>query len=58
MGKEYVEKACSEKNLMIDGAFEVLNEWSFDHTDEQLIEDGELVYINIHVAKEILSGDK
>ncbi len=41
-------------NLMVDGALETLNEWAFEHANAPLIEDGELVYIDIELAKEIL----
>jgi hypothetical protein len=33
---------------------ELLNEWAYEHANAPLIEDGELVYIDIELAREIL----
>lgn len=52
--KDVLHKICKDLDLMVDGALEVLNEWAFEYANAPLIEDGELVYIDIELAKEIL----
>lgn len=47
---------CKELGLMVDGAMEVLNEWAFDNANAPLIEDGEPVYVDINLAKEIIDA--
>lgn len=49
-------EVCKELGLMVDGAMEVLNEWAFDNANAPLIEDGEPVYIDIDLAKEIINA--
>ncbi len=50
-----VHKMCKKLGLMTDGAMEVLNEWAFVHVDEPIIEDGEPIYIDVNLAKEIIN---
>ena len=50
-----VETFCSELNLMVDGAFEVINDWAFDQVDAPLIDDGSTVYIDLELVDEIAS---
>jgi len=47
---------CKGMGLMIDGAMEVLNEWSFTYANAPLIEDGDPVYIDVNLAREIVDG--
>lgn len=47
---------CKELGLMIDGAMEVLNEWAFDNANAPLIEDGEPVYVDVNLAREIINA--
>jgi hypothetical protein len=42
---EFDERAKSLK-LLPDGAIETINEWSFDHFDEPLLEDGEHIVLS------------
>ena len=35
---------------------EVLNEWAFDTANAPLIEDGEPIYVDINLAKEIMNA--
>jgi hypothetical protein len=49
-------KICKELNLMVDGAMEVINEWAFDNANAPLIEDGEPIYIDLDLAKEIVNA--
>ena len=50
---EEVKAICKELNLMVDGAIEVINDWAFDNVDAPLIDDGDTVFIDLDVAKEI-----
>lgn len=48
---------CKELGIMIDGAFETLNEWSFNCVNAPLIEDGEPnIYVDIELAREIINA--
>ncbi len=49
-------KLCKELGLMADGAMEVLNEWAFNNANAPLIDDGESIYIDINLAKEIMNA--
>jgi hypothetical protein len=46
-------EACKNLGLMFDGAMEVINEWAFEHVNAPLIEDGEPVYVDVNLAKEL-----
>ncbi len=48
-----VRAICEELNLMVDGAFEVINDWAFDTVDAPLIEDGSTVFIDLELVEEI-----
>ncbi|MDR2935129.1 MAG: TerB family tellurite resistance protein, partial [Candidatus Adiutrix sp.] len=48
-----VHEICGELSLMLDGALEVLNEWAFANTNAPLIEDGDPIYVDIELAKEM-----
>ena len=50
-----VKTLCTELNLMVDGAFEVINDWAFDQVDAPLIDDGSTVYIDLELVEEIAS---
>ena len=39
---------------MVDGAMEVLNEWAFENANAPLIEDGEPIFVDLSLAKEIV----
>jgi len=51
-----VHELCHELNLMVDGAMEVLNEWAFAHANAPLIDDGDPIYVDIDLAREIVSA--
>ena len=53
--KEEIQIISKELGLMADGAMEVLNEWAFENANAPLIEDGEEIYIDIELAKEIIN---
>jgi tellurite resistance protein len=54
--RETLHDKCREMGLMIDGAMEVLNEWSFTYANAPLIEDGDPVFIDVQLAREIVDG--
>ena len=51
-----LNEICREQDLMVDGAMEVLNEWAFDNANALLIDDGEPVYVDVSLAKEIINA--
>ncbi len=50
-----LHELCKELGLMVDGAMEVLNEWAFDNASAPLIDDGDPVFVDVTLAKEILN---
>lgn len=46
---------CKKHGLMFDGAMETLNEWAYDFGNAPLIDDGEPIYVDVTLAKEILN---
>lgn len=53
--KNEVHDVCKKLGLMTDGAMETLNEWAFNLTNAPLLEDGEVIYVDINLAEEILN---
>lgn len=51
-----VYEVCKELGLMLDGALEVLNEWAFANTNAPLIEDGDPIYVDTELAKEMTNA--
>lgn len=51
-----IRETCKKLGLMVDGAMEVLNEWAFENANAPLIDDGEPVYVDVSLAKEIVDG--
>ncbi len=49
--REEFDSAVTEAGLMPDGAMETINEWSFDHHGDALLEDGETVVVNHALLK-------
>jgi hypothetical protein len=47
-------ETCKSLGLMADGAMEVLNEWAFENANAPLIDDGEPIYVDVSLAKEIV----
>jgi hypothetical protein len=41
---------------MLDGALEIINEWAFEQANAPLIEDGDPIFFDIDLAKEIIDG--
>lgn len=51
-----LHEICKELGLTVDGAMEVLNEWAFDNANAPLIEDGEPIYVDVNLAREIIDA--
>ena len=51
-----LHEVCRELGLMVDGALEVLNEWAFERANAPLIDDGDPVYVDIKLGKEIIGA--
>ncbi|TMO97283.1 ATPase [Pseudoalteromonas sp. S3260] len=52
-GREEVAQICSELKLMVDGAIETINDWSFDLVDAPVIDDDGDIYIDEEIVEEI-----
>ena len=51
-----IHEMCKELDLMVDGAMEVLNEWAFANANAPLIDDGDPIYVDVNLAKEIMDA--
>ena len=54
--RDAVYEICKELGLMLDGAMEVLNEWAFDNVNAPLVDDGDPIYFDTELAKEIVDA--
>ena len=45
---------CQKSGLMIDGALEIINDWSFDHVDAPVLNDeGDAIYVSQDIVEEL-----
>jgi hypothetical protein len=52
--REEVEALCRDSGLMVSGALETINDWSFDKADAAVIEeDGDAIYVDQEIVEEI-----
>ncbi len=52
--RDEVEVLCRDSGLMISGALETINDWSFDKVDAAVFEeDGDSIYVNQEIVEEI-----
>jgi hypothetical protein len=52
--REEVEVLCRDSGLMVSGALEIINDWSFDKVDEAVLEeDGDAIYVDQEIVEEI-----
>ncbi len=52
--REEVEALCRESGLMVSGALETINDWSFEKVDAAVLEeDGDAIYIDQEIVEEI-----
>jgi hypothetical protein len=48
---------CNQNHLMLDGAMELINEWAFEEANAPLIEDGDPIFFDTELWKEIIDGN-
>lgn len=48
-----VSALCQDLNLMLSGAIETINDWSFEHIDEAVIEEDEDIFIDVESVEEL-----
>lgn len=49
-----VESLCRDSGLMVSGALETINDWSFDKVDAAVLEeDGDAIYVDQEIVEEI-----
>lgn len=53
MSRAEFERHAKDVRLLPDGAIERINDWSFDHFDEPLIEEGDEIVIAAHLRERI-----
>jgi hypothetical protein len=52
--REEVETLCRESGLMISGALETINDWSFEKVNAAVLEDdGDAIYVDQEIVEEI-----
>jgi len=52
--REEVEALCRDSGLMVSGALEAINDWSFDKVDAAVLEeDGDAIYVDQEIVEEI-----
>ncbi len=52
--REEVEALCRDSGLMVSGALETINDWSFDKVDTAVLEeDGDAIYVDQEIVDEI-----
>ena len=52
--RDEVEALCRDSGLMVNGALETINEWSFDKVNAAVIEeDGDAIYVDQEIVEEI-----
>lgn len=53
-----LESMCNGLGLMVDGAVETINDWSFELLDEPVLEDDGDIYVMLDVAEDIVQTVK
>lgn len=52
--REEMETLCRDSSLMVGGALETINDWSFDKVDAAVLEeDGDVIYVDQEIVEEI-----
>lgn len=51
--REEVHELCKQQGLMVDGAIETINDWSFDEVDAPLLDDDGEIYVDAEIVEEI-----
>ena len=50
--KEVIE-LCQTLGLMVDGAIETINDWSFDIVDAPVLDDDDDIYVDLEIVEEL-----
>ncbi|WP_064603636.1 tellurite resistance TerB family protein [Photobacterium sp. J15] len=51
--RKEVAELCQKLDLMIDGAIETINDWSFDMVDAPVLDDDDDIYVDLEVVEEL-----
>jgi hypothetical protein len=52
--RDEMESLCADLGLMVGGALETINDWSFDKVDAAVLEDdGDAIYVDQEIVAEI-----
>jgi uncharacterized tellurite resistance protein B-like protein len=51
--RKEVMELCQKLGLMLDGAIETINDWSFDVVDAPVLEDDDDIYVDIEIVEEL-----
>ena len=52
--REEVEALCRDSGLMVNGALETINDWSFEKVDSAVLEeDGDAIYVDQEIVEEV-----
>ncbi len=54
--REALHNLCEPLKLFVNGAMETINEWAYEQANAPLIEDGEPIFVDIELAKEIVEA--
>lgn len=48
-----VAELCQQFNLMLSGAIEAINDWSFEQVDAPVLDDDDDIYVDLEIAQEL-----
>ncbi|MDE1482057.1 TerB N-terminal domain-containing protein [Xenorhabdus bovienii] len=48
-----VAELCQQLNLMLSGAIEAINDWSFEQVDAPVLDDDDDIYVDLEIAQEL-----
>ncbi|MBD2784140.1 TerB N-terminal domain-containing protein [Xenorhabdus sp. DI] len=48
-----VTELCQQLNLMVSGAIEAINDWSYEQVDAPVLDDDDDIYVDLEIAQEL-----
>lgn len=51
--RDEFNELCIQFDLMIDGAIELINDWSFEKVDSSVIDEDDYIYIDLEIVEEL-----
>ena len=51
--RKEVAELCQQFNLMVDGAIEIINDWSYELVDAPVLDDDDEIYVDLEIAQEL-----